>query len=375
MAFSCTLGLEYNASWRQLEYLNIFNITQLFECCCQLRRLLNNDRRAWCRLFQITRWDVVPNSFETLRQQMTMCAAVKQMASWRLALGIFHLDKCSLSPTLAGLCTQASLIRAGFEVQAGDAQTAEEARSFFFVVGTNQSPYPDANDSEGSDLDPQEHAVALAFGNSLCLPCAPRLRSECGVSSPCADVEFDEKQFGFAVCFHVRGYTLFFESHHEFGTADVNSRVWADAAGDISVCRGASGKQSIRWRSNNGTPGDWTYLSWQGLLRNTIIGNINLDGDVDPYPRDNIPDADHYHLPFHIRRPPDSEQSIQQMSDDMCVPRDVLDKFVIAGFAGQCSPFFARCSPFMRLYGDLLFYLAMSMGVDDIPSLIPSWNI
>ena len=170
-----------------------------------------------------------------------------------------------------------------------------------------------------------------------------------------------------------RLYTVFFESHHEFGTADVNSRVWAYATGDIFVRRGASGKQFIHRRNNNGTPVDWTYLSWQGRLRNTIIGNLH--GDVDPYPRDNIPDADHYHLPFHIRRPPDSEQSIQPMSDDMCVPRDVLDKFVIAGFAGQCSPFFARCSPFMRLYGDLLFYLAMSMGVDDIPSLIPSWDI
>jgi hypothetical protein len=298
---------------------------------------------------------------------MTMCAAVKQMASWRLALGISHLFECSLSPTLAGLCTQASLIRAGFEVQAGDAQTAEEARSHFFMVDTNLSPYLDASDSEGSDLEPQQHDVALAFGNSL------RLRSECGVSSPCADVKFDWKQFGFAVRFHVRGYTLFFESHHEFGTADVNSRVWADAAGDIFVRRGASGKQFIHRRNNNGTPVDWTYLSWQGRLRNTIIGN--LDGDVDPYPRDNIPDADHYHMPFHIERPPDSEQSIQKMSDDMCVPRDVLDKFVIAGFAGQLSPFFARCSPFMRFYGDILFYLAMSMGVDDIPSLIPSWDI
>ena len=210
MAFSCTLGLEYNGSWRQLEYLDIFSITRLFECCCQLRRLLNNDRRAWCRLFQITRWDVVPNSFETLRQQMTMCAAVKQMASWRLvALGIFHLDKCSLSPTLAGLCTQASLIRAGFEVQAGDAQTAEEARSHFFVVGLNPSSYPDANDSEGSDLEPQEHDEALAFGNSLRLPCAPRLRSECGVSSPCADVKFDSAVWFCGALSRERLYTVF----------------------------------------------------------------------------------------------------------------------------------------------------------------------
>ena len=338
MAFSCMLGLECDGSWQQFEYLDIVSTTRLFECCCQLRRLLNNDQRVWRRLFQITRWDVVPNSFETLRQQMTMCAAVKQMASWRLALGIWHKGDCCLSPTLAGLCTQASLIRAGFEVQAGDAQTAEEARSHFFVVGLNPSCYPDANDSEGSDLEPQEHDEALAFGNSLRLPCALRLRSECGVSSPCADVEFDLKQFGFAVRFHVRGYTLFFESHHEFGTADVNSRVWADAAGDIFVRRGASGNNFIHRRNNNGTPVDWTYLSWEGKLRNTIIGN--LDSDVDPYPRDNIPDADHYHMPFHIERPSDSEQRIQQMSDDMCVPRDALDKFVIAGFAGQLSPFF-----------------------------------
>jgi hypothetical protein len=28
----------------------------------------------------------------------------------------------------------------------------------------------------------------------------------------------------------------------------------------------------------------------------------------------------------------------------------------------------------MRLYGDIIFYLAMSMGVVDIPSLIPSWQ-
>jgi hypothetical protein len=79
-------------------------------------------------------------------------------------------------------------------------------------------------------------------------------------------------------------------------------------------------------------------------------------------------------MPFQIERPRDFKQLSQQMSDDVRVPLDALDKFVIAGFAGQLGMSGGPCSPTMRYYGDILFYLAKSLGVDDIPSLIPSWQ-
>ena len=82
-----------------------------------------------------------------------MFAAAKQMAFWRLTHGPH-----ALSPTLAGLCTRASLITAGFDAQAGDAcaawRGAGAKKNYQAVVGEYDAGYYDSgSDSEESEVE------------------------------------------------------------------------------------------------------------------------------------------------------------------------------------------------------------------------------
>ena len=128
----------------------------------------------------VTGLDFVPNSFQTISREITMFGAAKQMASWRL-----H-GSCSLSPTLAGLCTQAALIKEGFSFQTGIFYGAGEARKLFF-----HQPQGDRHVSEPSIYDegiyitmPSCHRreEATVTDNFLGMP------SDCFVTARCANL-------------------------------------------------------------------------------------------------------------------------------------------------------------------------------------------
>ena len=119
-------------------------------------------------------------------------------------------------------------------------------------------------------------------------------------------------------------------------------------------------------------PPGWEYLEWTGKIRSSIIGD--LEAEVGPGPRHDLHDASQDDWPLLIWRESDSQQLKEKLSNDVRVPFDALDKFVIAGFAGQVGMRGGPCAPQMRVYDNIIFYLAMSMGVVDIPSLIPSWQ-
>ena len=167
------------------------------------------------------------------------------------------------------------------------------------------------------------------------------------------------------VCFDVRGYSFIFESTHEFITEwDTDDHVikseWAHACGKISVLAGGGAV----WPFAAGTR---PFLSWHGRIRSAIIGDLRSYKEICPWHYLDAASSNHNHMPFQIERPRDFKQLSQQMSDDVRVPLDALDKFVIAGFAGQLGMSGGPCSPTMLYYGDIFFYLAKSLGVDDIP--------
>jgi hypothetical protein len=115
---------------QQLDYFGRTAIARLLECCRKLLQL-SMDQRAWRHLFRLTGWDIVPNSARTILQEMTLLAAAKTMAVWRS-----HGSRC-LSPTLAGLCTHAALIRAGCDFESGGAYVGAGAAWKHFSTSHN----------------------------------------------------------------------------------------------------------------------------------------------------------------------------------------------------------------------------------------------
>ena len=290
-----------------------------------------------------------------------MFAAAKQMAFWRLTRG-----NHALSPTLAGLCTRASLITAGFDAQAGDAcaawRGAGAKKNYQAVVGYYDSGYYDSgSDSEESEVEDKQ--AAIAFRKLLALPfesVAPFAFARGGLSPMFNDVY---------VAFHVGGYS--FEVTAAFDYCGLRAS-WTHAAGRIKVRQCGLGDLDALGYLGSVIPVGWEYLTWTGKIRLKIIGD--LDAEVGPGPRHDLHDASHDDWPLRISQESDSQQLKEKLSNDVCVPFDALDKFVIAGFAGQVGMRGGPCAPQMRVYGDIIFYLAMSMGVVDIPSLIPSWQ-
>jgi hypothetical protein len=384
MAFSL---VETDATCQLLvKFLGSISIARLFACCRQLCNL-KFLWQAWHPLLRLTGWDVIPESFCILGRYMSMSLAACKLGQWRLLHGDESVADCSLSTILADLCTQASLIRAGFDVQAGDVfdvpagdvYAAHEPASCFLVVTyrylVGDPPSLRAVDDDSDDdatgyYDLWIHDIAVAFGKSL------------GIAS-LSDwgTQIDKYILGFAscswrndlvVCFDVRGYSFLFESTHwfinEFHRPDLRiTSEWAFAFGQISVLAGGGAV----WPFAAGTR---PFLSWHGRIRSAIIGDLRSYKEICPWHYLDAASSNHNHMPFQIERPRDFKQLSQQMSDDVRVPLDALDKFVIAGFAGQLGMSGGPCSPTMRYYGDILFYLAKSLGVDDIPSLIPSWQ-
>jgi hypothetical protein len=131
---------------------------------------------------------------------MTMHAAAKQMASWRL-----H-GSCNLSPTLAGLGTHAALIRTGFDFEAGDADVgASAAWKCFF-----HQPQGDrlAENERESFLNEEQMCTCntYACGNLLSLPI------DCRVTSPHAKLGFGRTSFNVKLSFQWRGYEFAWNS-------------------------------------------------------------------------------------------------------------------------------------------------------------------
>ena len=344
--------------WQQLEYFGSASIARLFECCRKLFHL-SEDQRAWRPFFRLTGWDIVPSSFRIILREMTMFAAAKQMAFWRLTHGPH-----ALSPTLAGLCTRASLITAGFDAQAGDAcaawRGAGAKKNYQAVVGYYDSGYYDSgSDSEESEVEDKQ--AAIAFRKLLALPfesVVPFAFAR-GVSPMFNDVY---------VAFHVGGYS--FEVTATFFYAGHRAS-WTRTQGYIQVRQCGLGDVTASGFLGSVIPPGWEYLEWTGKIRSSIIGD--LEAEVAS-PRHDLHDASQDDWPLLIWRESDSQQLKEKLSNDVRVPFDALDKFVIAGFAGQVGMRGGPCAPQMRVYGDIIFYLAMSMGVVDIPSLIPSWQ-
>ena len=69
--------------------------------------------------------------------------------------------------------------------------------------------------------------------------------------------------------------------------------------------------------------------------------------------------------PFRVYRETDAKQLNTQLSNDVRVPVDSLDKFVLTGFAGQLKMCGGPFTPLLRHYGVLLLHLAIGMGLDD----------
>ena len=341
--------------WQQLEYFGSASIARLFECCRKLLHL-SEDQRAWRPLFRLTGWDIVPSSFRIILREMTMFAAAKQMAFWRLTHGTH-----ALSPTLAGLCTRASLIMAGFDAQAGDACAWRGAGAYVRYQADARTYIPDpASDSEESEVEDKQ--AAIAFRKLLALPCesvVPFAFARGGLSPMWHDVH---------VAFHVGGYS--FEVTAAFSYPGHRAS-WTHTQGDIRVRQCGLGDVDAPGFLGSRIPLGWEYLTWTGKIRTAIF---DLDAEVGPGPRHDLHDASHDDWPLRISQESDSQQLNEKLSNVVCVPFDAVDKFVIAGFAGQVGMRGGPCAPLMRLYGDIIFYLAMSMGVVDIPSLIPSWQ-
>ena len=385
MAFSL---VETDATCQLLvEFLGSISNARLFACCRQLCKL-KLLRQAWHPLLRLTGWDVIPESFCILGRYMSMSLAACKLGQWRLLDGVESVADCSLSTILADLCTQASLIRAGFDVQAGDVYAALEPASCFLVL-CHESRFGDPPsfraiddddaDDNGVDYYPStiDRDIAVAFGKSLGIASFSDWGTQIDTDILCFNG--CNWRTSLRVCFDVRGYSFIFESTHDFITEwDRDDHCikseWAHACGKISVLAGG-GDASLLDVSLLGRPfaaENRPFLAWHGRIRNAIIGDLRSYKEICPWHYLGAASSDH--MPFEIMRPRDFKQLSQQMSDDVRVPLDALDKFVIAGFAGQLGMSGGPCSPTMRYYGDILFYLAKSLGVDDIPSLIPSWQ-
>ena len=63
----------------------------------------------------------------------------------------------------------------------------------------------------------------------------------------------------------------------------------------------------------------------------------------------------------------------RQLSNDVRVPLDSLDKFVLAGFAGQLRMCGGPSTQNMCNYGVLLLEIAAGLDMDDTSFLIPVW--
>ena len=296
--------------WQQLEYFGCNDIARLFECCRKLRQL-SEDQRAWRHFFRLTGWDIVPNSARTILQEMTLFAAAKQMASWRM-----H-GSCSLSPTLAGLCTHAALIQAGFDFQTGDADVgAGEARKVFF------------HQRQGDRSAADERVLPrLSFpcGNVLAMPL------DCRVTSRTAELGFGRTSHSVNVSFRVRGYQFALSSR---------GKIDHTAEQRLSVTSGRIQVNKIVDQIGRGTA-KWQYMWW-------VTANSSDMWEVHGIEDSNL-----------FRK--------QQLSNDVRVPFDSLDKFALAGFFGQLRMCGGPSTQNMRNYSVLLFEIAHGLHMDDFP--------
>ena len=310
--------------WQQLEYFGCIDIARLFECCRKLWRLIY-DPRAWCDLFQRSGWDSVPNSARTIREEMTWLAAAKQMASWRM-----H-GSCSLSPTLAGLCTHAALIEAGFDFQTGDADVgAGEARKVFF------------HQREGDRSAADERVLPrLSFprGNVLAMPL------DCHVTSRIAELGFGRTSHAVNVSFRVCGYQFVLKSR---------GQIYHTAEQRLAVTSGRINVNKIVDQMGRGTA-RWKYMWW------VTAGSPQRPTREMPWPLvvHGIEDSNIFRK--------------RQLSNDVRVPLDSLDKFVLAGFAGQLRMCGGPSTQNMCNYGVLLLEIAAGLDMDDTSFLIPFW--
>ena len=210
---------------------------------------------------------------------MSMSLAACKLSQWRLLDGVESVADCSLSTILADLCTQASLIRAGFDVQAGDVYAALEPASCFLVL-CHEFRFGDApslralddDDDDGVDYYPStiDRDIAVAFGKSLGIA---------SFSDWGTQIDMDILCFGgcswrssLRVCFDVRGYSFIFESTHEFITEwDTDDHCikseWAYTWGKISVLAGGGDVWPFAARNR-------PFLAWHGRIRNAIIGDL-----------------------------------------------------------------------------------------------------
>ena len=145
----------YHGVSQQLDYFVRTDIARLLECCRKLLQL-SMDPQAWRHLFRFNGWDIV-------------LAAAKTMAAWRS-----HGSRC-LSPTLAGLCTHAALIRAGCDFESGGAYVGAGAawKHFFYQPQCDRLA-----DAELERMPFEELQRNAACGNLLSLP------HHCRVNSP-----------------------------------------------------------------------------------------------------------------------------------------------------------------------------------------------
>jgi hypothetical protein len=319
----------YHGVSQQLDYFGRTAIARLLECCRKLLQL-NMDQRAWRHLFRLTGWDIVPNSARTILQEMTLFAAAKQMASWRM-----H-GSCSLSPTLAGLCTHAALIQAGFDFQTGDADVgAGEARKLFF-----HQRQGDRSAADERVLPRLSFPCGFPCGNVLAMPL------DCRVTSRIAELGFGRTSHNVNVSFRVCGYQFALSSRGKIDhTAEQRLSV---TSGRIQVNKIVDqiGRRTAKWQ----------YMWW-----------VTADSHQRPT-REEMP------WPLVVHGIEDSNIfRKKQLSNDVRVHLDSLDKFVLAGFAGQLRMCGGPSTQNMCNYGVLLLEIAAGLDMDDTSFLIPFW--
>ena len=319
MASSLLDFLGDQGIWQQLDYFGRTSIARLFECCRKLLQL-SMDQRAWRHLFRITGWDLVPNSARTILQEMTLLAAAKEIYLWS------GFGSCCLSPTLAGLCTHATLIRAGFYFESGGAYVGAGAawKQFF-----HQPQCDRLADAELERMGFEELECNAACGNLLSLPL------HCRVTSP------REYLGGHGRTSH--NVKLNFQCHGYEFALNSKGKIYHTAKCQRSY---ASGAITVLQRGQGDlVTASWEYLWWKSESR--------------------APRRRFTPWPFRVYRETDAKQLNTQLSNDVRVPFDSLDKFVLTGFAGQLKMCGGPFTPLLRHYGVLLFHLAIGMGLDD----------
>jgi hypothetical protein len=223
------------------------------------------------------------------------------------------------------------LIQAGFDFQTGDADVgAGEARKVFF------------HQREGDRSAADERVLPrLSFprGNVLAMPL------DCHVTSRIAELGFGRTSHAVNVSFRVCGYQFVLKSR---------GQIYHTAEQRLSVTSGRIKVNKIVDQMGRGTA-RWKYMWW------VTAGSPQRPTREMPWPLvvHGIEDSNIFRK--------------RQLSNDVRVPLDSLDKFVLAGFAGQLRMCGGPSTQNMCNYGVLLLEIAAGLDMDDTSFLIPFW--